>query len=38
LPAGVVKRLYEELNAALAMPDVNEMLVPEGATPRPLGL
>jgi tripartite-type tricarboxylate transporter receptor subunit TctC len=35
LPGAVVKRLNEELNAALALPDVREALAREDATPRP---
>ena len=35
MPPAVVKRLNEELNAALALPDVKEMLAREGSTPRP---
>jgi tripartite-type tricarboxylate transporter receptor subunit TctC len=35
LPASVVTRLNEELNAVLAMPDVKALLASEGATPRP---
>ncbi len=34
-PAPVVKRLNEELNAALALPDVQEALAREAATPQP---
>jgi len=34
-PAPIVKRLNEELNAVLALPDVKELLAREGATPRP---
>ncbi|MDM0021821.1 tripartite tricarboxylate transporter substrate binding protein [Variovorax saccharolyticus] len=35
LPAPVVKRLNEELNAVLALPDVSELLAREAATPKP---
>ncbi len=35
LPAAVVKRLNEELNAVLALPEIREVLAREGATPRP---
>jgi tripartite-type tricarboxylate transporter receptor subunit TctC len=35
LPASVVKRLNDELNAVLALPDVKEVLASEGATPHP---
>jgi tripartite-type tricarboxylate transporter receptor subunit TctC len=35
LPPSVVKRLNEELNAVLALPDVKEVLASEGATPQP---
>jgi tripartite-type tricarboxylate transporter receptor subunit TctC len=35
MPAGVVKRLNEELNAVLALPDVKELFTREGATPKP---
>jgi tripartite-type tricarboxylate transporter receptor subunit TctC len=35
LPPAIVKRLNEELNAVLAMPEVRETLAREGATPRP---
>ena len=35
LPAPVLKRLNEELNAVLALPDVREVLAREGAEPRP---
>jgi tripartite-type tricarboxylate transporter receptor subunit TctC len=35
LPPPVVKRLNEELNAALALPDVREALAREAATPMP---
>jgi tripartite-type tricarboxylate transporter receptor subunit TctC len=35
LPAAVVKRLNEELNAALAAPGVRDALAREGATPQP---
>ena len=35
LAPSVVKRLNEELNAVLALPEVKEMLAAEGATPRP---
>jgi len=35
LPAPVLKRLNEELNAVLALPDVKEVLAREGAEPRP---
>ena len=35
MPARVVKRLNEELNAVLALPEVNEVLAREGATPQP---
>ena len=35
LPTPVVKRLNEELNAVLALPDVREALAREGATPQP---
>lgn len=34
-PPAVVKRLNEELNAVLALPDVRELLAREGATPKP---
>ena len=34
-PANIVKRLNEELNAALASPDIKELLAREGASPRP---
>jgi tripartite-type tricarboxylate transporter receptor subunit TctC len=35
MPAGMVKRLNEELNAVLALPDVKEVLAREGTTPQP---
>jgi tripartite-type tricarboxylate transporter receptor subunit TctC len=35
LPAPVLKRLNEELNATLALPDVKEVLAREGTEPRP---
>jgi len=35
LPAPVAKRLNDELNAALALPDVKELFLREGATPQP---
>jgi tripartite-type tricarboxylate transporter receptor subunit TctC len=35
LPAPVVKRLNEELNAVFALPEMREVLAREGATPRP---
>jgi tripartite-type tricarboxylate transporter receptor subunit TctC len=35
LPAPVVKRLNEELNAVLTLPDVRDALAREGATPHP---
>jgi tripartite-type tricarboxylate transporter receptor subunit TctC len=35
LPASIVKRLNEELNAVLALQDVKDMLAHEGATPQP---
>jgi tripartite-type tricarboxylate transporter receptor subunit TctC len=35
LPAPVLKRLNEEINAVLAMPDVKQVLDREGASPRP---
>jgi tripartite-type tricarboxylate transporter receptor subunit TctC len=35
LPAPIVKRLNEELNAALALPDVRDLFAREGATPHP---
>jgi tripartite-type tricarboxylate transporter receptor subunit TctC len=35
MPQAVVRRLNEELNAVLAMPDVRETLGREGALPRP---
>jgi tripartite-type tricarboxylate transporter receptor subunit TctC len=35
LPAPVLKRLNEDLNAVLALPDVREVLAREGAEPRP---
>jgi tripartite-type tricarboxylate transporter receptor subunit TctC len=35
LPAPVLKRLNEELNAVLALPEVKEVLAREGAEPRP---
>ena len=34
-PPAIVNRLNEELNAALALPDLKEMLAREGATARP---
>jgi tripartite-type tricarboxylate transporter receptor subunit TctC len=34
LPAPIVKRLNEELNAVLAMPDVAAILAREGGAPR----
>ena len=35
MPPGVVKRLNEELNFVLAIPDVKEMLARDGSTPQP---
>jgi len=35
LPAPVLKRLNEDLNAVLALPEVKEVLAREGAEPRP---
>ena len=35
LPAPLLKRFNEELNAVLALPDVRELLAREGALPRP---
>ncbi|MDB5742012.1 MAG: putative Bug-like extracytoplasmic solute binding receptor, family [Polaromonas sp.] len=35
LPADVVKRLNEDLNAVLAQPDMKELLAREDATPKP---
>ena len=35
MPASVVKRLNEDLNAVLALPEVKEILAREGATPQP---
>ena len=35
LPAPVLKRLNEELNAVLALPEVRDVLAREGAEPRP---
>lgn len=35
LPAPIVKRLNDELNAVLALPDVSDLLAREAATPRP---
>jgi tripartite-type tricarboxylate transporter receptor subunit TctC len=35
MPPAVVKRLNEELNAVLALPDVRETLAREGASPQP---
>jgi len=35
MPAAVVKRLNDELNAVLALPEVKEQLLQEGATPLP---
>ena len=35
LPAPIVKRLNEELNAVLATPEMKDMLAREGASPRP---
>jgi len=35
LPAPILKRLNEELNAILAMPDAKELLARDGATTRP---
>jgi tripartite-type tricarboxylate transporter receptor subunit TctC len=35
LPAPVLKRLNDELNAVLALPEVREVLAREGAEPRP---
>jgi len=35
LPAPILKRLNDELNAVLALPDVKEQLGREGATPKP---
>ena len=35
LPASIVKRLNDELNAALALPDVRDLFAREGATPHP---
>ena len=34
-PPPILKRLNEELNAALALPEVRTTLAREGATPRP---
>jgi len=35
LPPALVKRINEELNAILAIPEVKEVLAREAATPRP---
>jgi tripartite-type tricarboxylate transporter receptor subunit TctC len=35
LPAPIVKRLNEEINAVVALPEVRDALAREGATPRP---
>lgn len=35
MPAALVKRLNEELNAVLTQPDVRELLAREGAVPKP---
>ncbi len=35
LPAAIVERVNRELNAILVLPDVRELLVREGATPKP---
>nr|WP_315425813.1 tripartite tricarboxylate transporter substrate binding protein [uncultured Albidiferax sp.] len=35
LPANITKRLNQEMNAVLAMPDIKDVLAREGATPRP---
>ena len=35
LPPAIVKRLNDELNAVLALPEVRDLLAREGATPRP---
>lgn len=35
LPAPILKRMNEELNAILATPDARELLARDGATPRP---
>ena len=35
LPGPIVKRLNEELNAVIMLPDVHELLAREGASPRP---
>jgi tripartite-type tricarboxylate transporter receptor subunit TctC len=35
LPAPVLKRLSDELNTALGLADVRDLLAREGATPRP---
>jgi tripartite-type tricarboxylate transporter receptor subunit TctC len=35
LPAPVLKRLNEDLNAVLALPEIREVLAREGAEPRP---
>ncbi|MBB3014050.1 tripartite tricarboxylate transporter substrate binding protein [Cupriavidus alkaliphilus] len=35
LPASILKRLNDELNAILAMPDTIKLLAHDGATPRP---
>jgi len=35
LPAPILKRLNDETNAVLALPDMQEVLAREGATPRP---
>ena len=36
LPADIVERLNDEVNRALALPDVRERLKPEGIIPSPL--
>ena len=35
LPAAIVKQVNEALNAALAMPEVRDLLAREGAVPHP---
>ena len=35
LPPPILKRLNDELNAVIALPDVRALLAREGATPRP---
>ena len=35
MPSAVIRRLNDELNAVLALPDMKEMLAGEGAAPRP---